>query len=202
MTGEPAGQLDLELYDAAGALLAVAETDATNVDAAIANYYADQAGTFYVRVGGDGDYALTVNRNAAMDLEDNGGIDSAQPIQSARVNGRQWAIGYVGGDGSPDADTDFYAVTISSRSPLMVRAYAPRAKAGLNTLEPVIRVYDSDGNLLAGGDGSRVRYRPPRGEEGVYYIELAAADETSGEYVLAVKTHPQPSRPGNRGRRG
>lgn len=117
------GELELALFDAAGTPLATGATGADNVDAAIENFAADQAGTFYVRVGGEGDYALVVNRNAAMDLEANDGIDSAQEIHSAKVNGRQWAIGHVGG-GPAGADTDFFhAVTLTAQ---------PTAPAGLH----------------------------------------------------------------------
>lgn len=191
VTGGGSGELELALYDAAGTPLATGATGADNVDAAIENFAADQAGTFYVRVGGEGDYALVVNRNAAMDLETNNGIDSAQEIHSAKVNGRQWAIGHIGGDGPAGADTDFYAVTLTARSLLHLQAYAP----GVNSLEPSVRVYDSGGSLVTSGDGSNLRYRVPSGGEGVYYVQVATANETSGHYVLAVKSQLHPPKP-------
>jgi len=197
VTGEPPGGIDLELYDAAGTLLAAGQTGATGVDAAIADFYADQAGTYYVRVGGSGDYVLAVNRNATADLEDNGGTYAAQEVAGARVNGRQWVVGEVG-----DGDTDFYAVSVAPGGLLKLRAYAPGAKAGTNALEPVLRVYDSGGNLLASGEGASLLYRAPRGGDGVYYVQMAAGDDTGGDYVLAVQTQRRPSRPDKPGRHG
>src|SRR5262249_25667372 len=68
----------------------------------------------------------------------------------------------------------------------------------VNGLDPMIRLYDSAGHLLAsddnsgsGGRNASLSYRVPTGKGGVYYAEvlasLATAKPTSGDYVLSVK---------------
>ncbi len=182
LSGAAGSQLDLQLYNAAGELLAEGDAGAGNFDAVIADFASNQAGTFYVCVSGEGEYTLAVNRNATLDQEDNGAPASAQGIFTPVVNGRRWVIGQVGG-----GDSDFYAITVRPSSVLMLQAFAPNGQEGANTLTPVLRLYDGDGNLLAETDGPRLRYRTPRGGTSVYYVEVAASGLTSGDYVLGVK---------------
>lgn len=196
VTSAGSGQVELGLYDAAGTLLASAQTDADNPTAAIANFLPGQAGTYYLGIAGEGEYTLIVNRNATLDLQTDGSLGSAQEINSAKASGRQWAIGEVGG-----AETDFYALTLGSQGMTTIRAYAPDGGTGANLLEPVLNLYDADGKLVATSDGSKLQYHVPKGDGGVYYVEVAAADDTGGDYVLSVKSQLQPLKPDKPGLR-
>jgi hypothetical protein len=53
---------------------------AENVDAIISNFVAPTSGTYTVRVIGEGDYSLIVNKDAAFDTEANNDFASAQEI--------------------------------------------------------------------------------------------------------------------------
>ena len=180
-----AGELDLQLIDADGDVLATGAAGCGDVAAAISNYLADQGGTVFVRVAGKGEYNLTVNRNAGMDIEDNDTFASAQPLDGSLIDGRRWASGEVG-DPASGSDSDFYTVTMTSRSVLKVRAYTPSAG---NTLEPMVRIYDASGSLVATGTDLQTVYRVPKSGDGLYYIEVSATNETAGDYVLSVQDH-------------
>ncbi len=184
VVGSASSQLDLQLLDADGAVLADGASGYENVSTAIGNYSAQQAGTYYLRVGGEGDYDLVVNRNAAMDLEGNDAFDSAVPIESAVVDGYQWSLGYVGGDTTLIADSDIYAVSVTSGNLLKVRAYDLGAD---NLLAISVSIYDSDGNLVASGVDTNVVYRVPGDSDGTYYVEVDSANGTAGEYALSVE---------------
>jgi len=177
------GDLALDLYDAAGNVVATGE-GADNAAAAIARFVSEEGGTFYACVAGSGDYNLIVNRNAATDLEGNNDIDSAQQLDGGEVNGRRWAIGQVGANG----DRDLYAVDLAPCALLNARAYAPQLPAGTNGLLPHLRLYDADGNTVATGSGSHLRFRSTSRSEGTYYLEITGAEETQGDYVLSVKS--------------
>jgi hypothetical protein len=189
LAGADPGQLDLALFDADGTLLAEGQSGYDNAAAAIEHFVADQAGTFYVQVKGSGDYNLVANRNATMDLEPNDDLAGARQIRSAQVDARQWVVGELGEGGASGGDADVYAVTLSPHGLLDVRAYSP-GKPGRDARGLVINVYDAGGGLVATGSGSDLRYRAPRRLGGVYYVEVAAAEE-GGAYVLAVKTQSQ-----------
>lgn len=180
-----AGELDLQLIDADGDVLAMGAAACGDVAAAIPSYLADQGGTVFVRVAGTGEYNLTVNRNAGMDIEDNDTFATAQPLNSSLIDGRRWASGQVG-DPASGSDSDFYTVTMTSRSLLKVRAYAPGVS---NTLEPMVRIYDSSGSLVAAGTDLQTVYRVPKSGDGLYYVEVSATNETAGDYVLSVQNH-------------
>jgi hypothetical protein len=184
-----AGELDLQLIDADGDVLATGAAGSGDMAAAISNYLADQGGTVFVRVAGTGEYSLTVNRNAGMDLEDNDTFASAQPLSSSVIDGHRWASGQIG-DPASGSDSDFYTVTMTSRSLLKVRAYTP---GDSNTLEPMVRIYDSSGSLVASSTDLQTVYRVPEGGDGLYYIQVSAINETDGDYVLSVQSHtPKP----------
>ncbi|MEZ6069156.1 MAG: DVUA0089 family protein [Pirellulales bacterium] len=107
------------------------------------------------------------------------------------------------------AASDFYRVEIGRGAPLDVETLTPAHQSGefVNRLDPVLRLYDASGNLVAMDDNgaadgvnARLRYHPPRGEEGTYYIEVAAASAevaASGDYILTVKGATLPAALGN-----
>jgi len=71
--------LQVSLTDASGAALAEGDVH-DNARAAIERFVPDAAGTFYIRVTGEGPYGLLVTRNADADLEGNDDQTEAQDI--------------------------------------------------------------------------------------------------------------------------
>ena len=191
LAGPTASQLEMQLVAADGTVLAEGATGYDNFCAAVESYTAQQTGTLYIRVAGEGDYQLA-NRNAALDLEDNGAAETAQAIDGARASGRIWVIGQLD-DGS---DSDFYAVTLASRAVVKLQASAPADAS----LEPVVNLYDAGGDLVATSADSRsgmLHYKAPRGG-GEYFVQISA-DDGSGGYVLGVggqAAKPSPDKPG------
>ena len=97
-------------------------------------------------------------------------------------------------------DTDFYSVEFARGKSLVVETQTPAANTGefVNELDPMVRLYDPDGNLIASDDNSagdgrnaKLEFKVPRGSGGTYFIEVtisSAVDGTmSGEYTLAVR---------------
>jgi hypothetical protein len=200
LVGLGEGDLELQLCDAEGNALAAGE-GAENVDLAIGNFVAEEGGTYYVRIAGEGDYELVVNRNAIGDLEDNGGIAMAQDLAGAKVDQRRWAVGSVA-DGAPEvltpADVDCYAVELGSLELLTAKVFTPGQEDGLNGLRPQVCVYGADGSLLAKGLRA-VRFQAPKAG-GTYYVQVGATNGTEGDYVLSVKTKPSRKAPRAAGR--
>jgi len=185
--------LRVELEDAAGNRLAQGRF-AQNSRQVINNFKAQAAGTYYLHVIGYSDYSLLATRNADFDTEPNYSIGTAQDLNSAAVSSKQWSHGYVEGWW----ETDYYRVPVAAGATLEVQTLLPVHAAGqsANNLDPMVRVYRSDGTLVARDDNSdpdgrnaRVRYRVPAA--GTYYVEVAASDATAsptgGEYVVSVK---------------
>ena len=97
------------------------------------------------------------------------------------------------------SQTDFYQVTVGKKK-LHVETATPAAASGefTNVLDPVIRLWDANGNLVASDDNSgadgrnaKLSFKAPKGGEGIYFIEVGASSETAeptgGEYILSVK---------------
>ena len=94
--------------------------------------------------------------------------------------------------------SDFYAINVDGNSMIRLETFTPAGGAGqfVNTLDPMIRLYDSDGNVVATDDNAapdgrnaRLNYRVPRNAGGVYFVEVTASDATAatrGEYVLSI----------------
>jgi len=170
------GQVGMELYDAAGNLLASAATAADGSAAGIENFVPSSAGTYYVRVGGSGQYTLMVNRNAMQDVQDQADPALAQEITGAKASGRQWVIGDVS-----SSAPDYYALNLTSKGTLKVDAYTP-ASAGELTLS----LYDADGSLVASSSGKSLHYKVPKGGDGLYYLQVSSGDAANVDYVLGV----------------
>jgi hypothetical protein len=93
--------------------------------------------------------------------------------------------------------SDFYAVDLPPSKTLRAFTFLPATGSGefVNNLDPMLRVYDAVGNLVAMDDNSedgrnaRVIYNTAAG--GIHYIEVTSSDATesptSGEYLLKVK---------------
>lgn len=68
VTSQEAGNVELELVDATGAVLATASGSQNDVDLAINNFVAASTGTYYARVtSDDAEYSLVVTRDAEFD---------------------------------------------------------------------------------------------------------------------------------------
>lgn len=97
-------------------------------------------------------------------------------------------------------DPDVYKVSASAQSMLAVQTMTPAGKTGqfVNDLDPIVRIYNAAGMLVASDDNSapdgknaKVSYKVPKGAGGIYYIEVGATTATpkptAGEYILTVK---------------
>src|SRR5207245_6645450 len=81
---------------------------------------------------------------------------------------------------------------------LQTRTPGDRSGEFVNNLDPMIRVYNAGGVLVASDDNSapdgrnaKVSYRVPADAGGTYFVEVlpstAPASPTSGEYLLTIK---------------
>jgi hypothetical protein len=86
-------------------------------------------------------------------------------------------------------DEDWYSVATNPGDHLRVTLTLPGSPAGaqfVNTLSPIIQLYDSGGNLVASGT-TALNYTVPAGKGGSYGIRILSANNTQGEYVLHVQ---------------
>jgi hypothetical protein len=96
--------------------------------------------------------------------------------------------------------TDNYRLTVDGNSTLVIETQTPASSGGefTNTLDPIVRLYDSAGNLVASDDNgssdglnAKLSYKVPKDKGGTYYIQVDASPATSaptkGEYLLTVK---------------
>ena len=120
VTGQGAGNLNVDLRDGSDSVLATGVSGATNLTKVISNFTAPTTATYYVRLSGDSNvpYSVVVTRNGAFDTEANDSFATAQSI-----NGLQGALGHVGGGGG----TTRVAVLSESYE------YGPYVAAELNT---------------------------------------------------------------------
>ncbi|MDB5298619.1 MAG: Thermophilic serine proteinase precursor, partial [Phycisphaerales bacterium] len=183
-TALAAGNLNLTLVDAAGNVLATGAAGATNVSQFISDYLAPSAGTYYVRVGGDGglSYSVLATRGAEFDSEPNDTLASAQSIDQTRM-----VLGSLSGT------DDYYSFSAAAGSTLMLATTTPGDGAGEfgNTLNPRLELYDPTNTLVAsddnsGPDGRNAFFSYLVSAGGVYKVRVAASGGTSGEYVLIV----------------
>jgi hypothetical protein len=169
-----------------------------NVDDLLRDFVAPATGRYYVRVSGtpQTQYSLVVTRNTEFDLEPNDRFATAQALLVPDVAGRQWVMGAIEETGS----SDLYQLLLEGGQPLNVETFTPSAGPGQfqNALDPMIVLYDAAGNLVASDDNSgsdgrnaALRYRVPRGEEGVYYLAVVAGTSGvgtgEGEYYVSVR---------------
>lgn len=97
-------------------------------------------------------------------------------------------------------DSDFYRIVADENAMLQFDTATPGDGTGdfINSLDAMIRLYDSAGNLVASNDNggidshnSAISYKVPKGKGGSYYIEVTASTLTpaftSGEYILSIK---------------
>src|SRR5262249_6620217 len=133
-----------------------------------------------------------VTRGADFSTETNNDLTSAQAL-TAGPDGRLAALGSVG----PDNSADTYAITAAPGQTLTIQTATPFPDPNpfAAPLDPMIKVYDPDGNLLAADDNSApdgvnasVTLKVPRLGGRPYFIQVlpstATAAPTVGEYIL------------------
>ena len=120
----------------------------------ISDFHAPAAGTYYVRIVGNGaTYQLAVTRNASLDTEPNNEQANAQPIRAAAlISGQQTVLEYV----EPSGGSDYYSVSVNTGDVLLISTATPAGGPNqfANTLDPKIELYDPNGMLVASDDNS------------------------------------------------
>jgi subtilisin family serine protease len=104
-------------------------------------------------------------------------------------------INYTAAPGHVDVG-DLYRVQARPTTSFSISTLTPAGGSGefVNTLDPIIRLYDGAGNLLATNDNGAadgrnalLKYKVPAGGSiQNYYIEVASVGDTKGEYVLQI----------------
>src|SRR5262249_2939375 len=101
---------------------------------------------------------------------------------------------------APPIVVDYYKVTAKNDEQLKLETRTPANQVGefVNTLHPMLRLYDSAGNLVAEdavgaktGLDAFIKYKIPANSDGIFYIEALAATATAtptkGEYILSIE---------------
>ena len=97
------------------------------------------------------------------------------------------------------AEMDFYQVSVDGITSLKVETSTPSSGPGefVNSLDPIIRVYDVDRQLVASDDNGATDGRNAKLvldllPKGTYFIEVVGAGvgSSTGEYVLSVQQAP------------
>jgi len=192
----------LELLNSTGVSLAkgVAANDSEQV---ISEFFATSSGTYYIQVtrGSRGDYNLLVTRNSTFDDAENNSFASAQDLIGPEVAAHRWAIGHV-----LPAVGDFYRIRANGNKTITIETSLPASASGnfVNDLDPILRLYNASGDLMATNDNrdsrdrnAKLEYKVPKNGGGDFYIEIAASGATStptqGEYFLSVKGAEEPA---------
>jgi subtilisin family serine protease len=93
------------------------------------------------------------------------------------------------------ADRDYYRITVPGNRQLAIETYLPGGGPGAfaNGLDPMLRLFDASGNLLAtnedgaaDGINARISHRTPRSDTRTYFVEVSSQDGEPGEYALSV----------------
>jgi hypothetical protein len=130
------------------------------------------------------EYSLIVTRNANFELESNDTLGTAQPLGGSGV-----VLGAIG-NGVAASDADWYSFSVNAGDNLVLDTTTPSDGPGefLNTLNPHIELYDSQGNLVATGtalaDGRNESLSYNALVSGAYLGRVTGESGTTGEYVL------------------
>ena len=185
------GSVALDLYDAAGNLLATG-VPAENVDLAISNFVDATsdglAATYFVRVTGEAsDYSLIVSRDSdfeATSAED--GFSSPGYLASGRAV--QGAVYRLSGEA---ATSDTYQFDVVQGDNLRIEtldisgkpfSYPEYFDAQIELLDPAGQIVATDLDVAA--DGSHALITHQADETGTYTVRVSGQQGSQGEYIL------------------
>lgn len=191
------GTANFELLSSSGAVLASGVAGPDNIDRVLANFQADEGGTYYLVVTGPvgATYSAVVTKNAALDSEPNTTISQFQPVFGGQGEDDQWLLGHVG---SGDDARDLYKVSLAAGATLTAESFQPADGAGAhgNPLDPRLQILDAAGNELVSDDNGApdgvnafVSYANLAGA-GIFYVAVAPSglgEATSGEYAVRIR---------------
>jgi hypothetical protein len=186
--------LNVDVEDTTGTILAMGLQDAENVNQAIRGFVAPASGTYYARISGSADhlYSLVITRGAEFELELNSPSASAQDIS---LTGQ--VLGALGANGSGTDSVDYYLVQANGGDNLVITTTTPGGGDGepVNALDPRVELYDprglpvkSDDNSAPDGRNVTLSYQVPDGSGGAYEIRVLPSNspEGVGAYTLQV----------------
>lgn len=164
-----------------------------NYDLGIGNFQVTVPGVYRIEISdsGLGEYVVVVSESMVFDSESNNDPDG--PLR--KIATETSAYGHIIQNSDGSSDVDFYAIDLTTNDRLILETFTPFSvgTVGLaNELDPVLSIYDPDGNLLLEDTGSAVdginafvRFRPP--VDGTYKVSIAS-ENRSGNYV--IRTSP------------
>jgi len=197
-----AADLKLELYDAAGNLLAENSANQTFTYDAYLVFTPDADGTYYVAVLSENlsnspfdSYALDIARFVGQETEPNGSADvSGTNITNVDfAQAESLAVGSAVAAALDFGDADIFRLSLTAGTVLVADTETE------NSGEPdtMLALYDEKGTLLALNDdytGRESRLLYPVDQDGTYYLVVVAWDgdnpdnATTGDYILSVTT--------------
>ena len=136
-----------------------------------------------------GDYSTTV-----LDPSDGVTFWSANQYIGADGYDNIWKTKIVGFQVAPTNSSDWYSVVVTENGVLNVSTGIPSSGLGefVNRFDPIVRVYDESGALVAeddnSADGRNAMLELTGLAEGRYYIVVGSADGSKGEYTLSATT--------------
>ena len=153
-------------------------------DGAIVTIGLDAAAIAAIQAAQGGQFALG---GALTTIDVAGGQQSIFAFSGSPTDTRQLVLGLV--------DSDFYRIAADGNKQIEVEVTVPAGSRGefVNGIIPVVRLYDAGGHLVASSEsGSKshdvtLKYKVPKKAGGTYYVEVASADGSTGEYLLSVK---------------
>jgi autotransporter-associated beta strand protein len=187
VTGQTSATVSVALEDAQGHTLAAGAWpgSGSNVTAAIQNFIAPTAGTYYAVVTGASGaaYSLVANRSAAFDTEINSGFVTAQDI-----SGTQGVLGFI--LAPPATPTEnWYSLNLAAGNELLLQTSTPGGNGAqfANGLSPEIELYSPSDALVATGKGAADQSLSALAAvSGAYRIRVWGNNSTSGEYFLST----------------
>ncbi len=159
-----------------------------SVNEAIANFVPPAPGTYYALVTGAAGaaYNLVVTRDAVFSAGNNVAFASAEDITAT-----SGALGAI----VSSAAENWYSINLPANSGIYLQTFTPGGSASqfVNSLSPVIELYDPSDVLIATGQGSgNQTLGAAVTSAGLYRIRILSAGGTTGEYFLNAQVSTTP----------